>query len=717
MPFLQVIQSIMVRCFCAYTIVFLPMLMLPCFVQSQPNQATTKILVADTSRLSKSMSKELDEVVVTGTMKEVKRIESPVPVEVYSAAFLKKNPAFHVFEGLLHVNGVRPQNNCNICNTGEIKINGLPGAYTMVLIDGMPIVSALSTVYGLSGIPASMIERIEIVKGPASSLYGSEAIGGLINIITKKVSDKQSIGIDFMTTTWGETNTDLAFTNKVGNKANVLTGINYFNYANPIDQNKDGFTDLSLQQRISIFQKWAFQQKHDRQFNLAARYLYEDRWGGQMNWNKTYRGTDAVYGESIYTNRLELMGNYQLPVKEKMNLAFSLNHHHQNSMYGNTLYMGKQQVAFAQITWDKKIRNHDWLFGAASRYTYYNDNTPGTGALHPGSWGLQPQKVVLPGLFVQDEITLNEQHKILLGLRYDYHSTHGNIVTPRLAYKYTINPQQFLRLNMGTGFRVVNLFTEDHAALSGARKVVIAEQLKPEKSFNINLNYIHKLYGRNNNATTLDVSAFYTYFNNRIVGDFETDPNQIIYNNLQGHAISKGVSVGADIALQNRLKLNLGATYMDVALYQNGQKEQQILTERFSGTWTLSYKFPAIHLDVDYTGNLYSPMRLPLLGPLDPRQPYSPWYSLQNIQFSFHYWKGMELYGGIKNLLNFLPTRYSPFLIARAQDPFDKKVQFQPNGQVQATPDNPYALSFDPTYMFAPNQGVRGFLGIRYTLK
>jgi outer membrane receptor for ferrienterochelin and colicins len=323
----------------------------------------------------------------------------------------------------------------------------------------------------------------------------------------------------------------------------------------------------------------------------------------------------------------------------------------------------------------------------------------------------------LPGIFAQDEISFNQQHKLLVGLRYDYNSAHGNIFTPRIAYKYTINNQQFLRLNIGTGFRVVNLFTEDHAALSGARKVVLTEQLKPEQSFNINLNYIHKIYGKGSAATTLDFSAFYTYFNNRIVGDFETDPNQIIYSNLNGHAISKGVSANADIALNNGIKLNIGATYMDVALHNNQQKEQQILTERFSGTWSLSYRIPSIHLDIDYTGNVYSPMRLPLLGPLDPRQPYSPWYSLQNVQFTFHYWHGFELYGGVKNLLNFLPTRYSPFLIARANDPFDKSVQFQPDGQVQSTPDNPYALSFDPTYMFAPNQGIRGFLGIRYTIK
>ncbi|CAN0605987.1 unnamed protein product, partial [Ectocarpus sp. 12 AP-2014] len=114
----------------------------------------------------------LDEMVVTGTLKAVSRLESAVPVEVYKPTFLKQNPTPSIFEALQNVNGVRPQINCNVCNTGDIHINGLEGPYTLVLIDGMPIVSGLGTVYGLSGIPNSLIEQIEIVKGPASTLYG-----------------------------------------------------------------------------------------------------------------------------------------------------------------------------------------------------------------------------------------------------------------------------------------------------------------------------------------------------------------------------------------------------------------------------------------------------------------------------------------------------------------------------------------------------------------
>ena len=656
---------------------------------------------------------QLNEVVISGTLKPVRRLESPVPVEVYSPIFFKKNPTASIYEALQNVNGVRPQLNCGVCNTGDIHINGLEGPYTLVLIDGMPIVSSLSTVYGLSGIPNSLVERIEIVKGPASSLYGSEAVGGLINIITKNPTTAPIFSADIFSTSWLETNIDLGMKFTVGKKATALIGLNSFGYNQKIDNDGDGFTDVTLSNRISIFQKWTFDRKENRLFTLAGRGVYEDRFGGDLRWEKKHRGGDEIYGESIYTKRAELIGSYQLPSQERMMLSFSGNVHFQDSRYGTTSYIANQKIGFLQLTWDKKIGNNDLLTGIATRYNFYDDNTPATSNLSNNN----PEKTWLPGIFVQDEVSFNKNHSLLMGMRYDYNSIHGNIFTPRAAYKWKLNDDNIIRLNAGTGFRVVNLFTEDHAALTGARTVIIANDLKPEQSININLNYIRKINLDNGLFIGIETSLFHTRFSNKIISDYETNPNQIIYDNINGYAISQGISTNIDLNFPNGLKIIAGASILDNKNVENNKKETPFLTEKFTATWSASYKIHSLNLNIDYTGNLYAPMRLPLSSDLDPRASESPWYSLQNIQFTYSGLKNFECYAGIKNLLNFLPKQNNPFLIARTNDPFDKNVTYDTNGQALATTDNPYGLTFDTSYVYGPNQGIRSFFGLRYTLR
>ncbi|MBZ4190300.1 TonB-dependent receptor [Niabella beijingensis] len=653
------------------------------------------------------LAPDMQEIVVSGTLKAVSRQDSPVPVEVYTARYFKANPTPSLFDALQNINGVRPQLNCNICNTGDIHINGLEGPYTMILIDGMPIVSGLSTVYGLSGIPQSLTERVEIVKGPASTLYGSEAVGGLVNIITHKPGNTPALSVDVFGTSWRELNADLASGFRVGKKLRGLAGINYFNYSSPFDHNHDGFTDVTLQHRVSVFNKWELDRKNGRLFSLAGRYVHEDRWGGEFNWNKKFRGGDSVYGESIYTRRWELFGAYELPVKEKMQLLFSANGHDQNSAYGMIPFDARQYIGFLQLTWNKTLNRHDLTSGTALRYTYYDDNTPATAT--------QPERTWLPGVFVQDEITLNENNKLLAGLRYDYNSIHGSILTPRLNYKWNSpDKNNTLRFSIGNGYRVAQVFTEDHAALTGAREVIFMEALKPETSWNTNINFVKRIYTTSGGMIGLDATAFYTYFNNKIIADYDSNPKEIRFQNLSGHAVSRGVSLNLDLALISGLKLLAGATYMDVYSVEDQVRTRQLFTEKFTGVWNIGYQFPKWGLSIDYTGNVYSPMRLPLLSDTDPRPEFSPWWSIQNIQLTKKIGPELELYGGIKNLLNWTPGRGLPFLIARANDPFDKQVQFDADGKAAVTADNPYGLTFDPSYVYAPNQGIRGFLGIRW---
>jgi outer membrane receptor for ferrienterochelin and colicins len=647
----------------------------------------------------------LNDVVVSGTLKEISKKESTVSIDVISPKLFQQNPTPNIFEAIGMVNGVRPQLNCNVCNTGDIHINGMEGPYTMVMIDGMPIVSALSTVYGLMGIPNSIIERVEIQRGPASTLYGSEAVGGLINIITKNANKAPKWSVDFNTTSFLENNLDIAYKLKINHKIQSLLSANIFYFDKIWDNNNDGFTDVTLQKRISLFNKTNFERRQNRIANIAARLFYEDRWGGQTNYTKQFRGGDSIYGESIYTKRLELLANYQLPYfKDNVVLNSSFNIHNQNSVYGQTTYNALQVIGFNQITYNKMIANkHNFLAGAALRYTFYDDNTVVTQNLDTSN---NPSVIYLPGFFIQDDFKINIKNKMLIGLRYDINSVHGHIFSPRLNYKFSPNTSNSFRLSLGNGYRVVNLFSEEHAALTGARQVVILNELKPEQSWNISLNYVNNLSVKNG-FINFDLNLFYTYFTNRIVPDYLSNANQIIFNNLNGYAINRGLNFGLDANFSKGFKANLGFTLVDVFTVNtdsmnNETKIGQIQTPPLTVNYSTNYHFKKQNITIDLTGTLTSPMMLPIL-PNDFRPAESPWFTLLNLQVTKVFKNNISIYGGAKNILNFIPQ--NP--IMRPFDPFDKQVNI----------NNPNGYTFDPSYNYAPLQGIRFFAGIRFVLK
>jgi outer membrane receptor for ferrienterochelin and colicins len=645
-----------------------------------------------------SIKKELKEIVISGNITGIKKSESIIPVENISCTHLQKNPTPSLFESLSIINGVKPQINCNVCNTGDIHINGMEGPYTLVLIDGMPIVSGLSSVYGLSGIPTSLIERVEIIKGPASSLYGSDAMGGLINVITKKPTKSPKFSLENMNTNWLEFNTDIGFKGIIKEKTTILGGLNLFNYNEKIDNNKDGFTDIPVQNRMSLFTKFQFKQKEKNATEFGLRGVIENRWGGQINWSEPWAGSDSIYGESIKTRRLELIMKHQLIKKKKVIFQGSFNTHNQFSFYGTTPYNAIQNTLFLQL-FDTKIiqEKNSILYGISYKYISYDDNSPSTmdstGKIN------KPAITKLPGLFGQYTFQFNTIISSLIGYRYDYEENHKHIHSPRIGFKFKINQKQSLRYNYGTGFRIVNLFTEDHAALSGARKTIITENLNPERSYNHTLHYTFN-DSILNEPINIETSLFYTYFNNKIIGDFDSNPKEIRYKNLDGFAISKGFSINIDYNYKEKIKITLGTTLMEVYSVSEKIKQIQFHAPKYSGTFTFSYIFNKNTFD--FTGNWNGPMRLPIL-PNDFRPEYSPWFCIINLQHTYTKNK-ISIQSGIKNILNFIPQ--DP--IMRPFDPFDK----QTNNPIT----NPNNYTFDPSYNYASLQGVRLFLGLKYRI-
>ncbi|MGZ4043635.1 MAG: TonB-dependent receptor [Bacteroidia bacterium] len=656
-----------------------------------------------------SEEKALNEVVVTGTLKEINKDDSPVNIDIITPKLFQKTSTPNLFEATSLVNGVKPQINCNVCNTGDIHINGLEGPYTLILIDGMPIVSGLSSVYGLMGIPASMIERLEIAKGPAGALYGSEAMGGTINLITKNPAIAPKFYIDYYGTSYLENNLDLSAKLKVGKKVNWLIGTNTYYYDKIADINHDNFTDVTLQKRFSVFNKLQFERKDNKEFSIAARYVYEDRWGGETQWKKEFRGGDSVYGESIYANRAEFISKYQWPTREKVFTQLSYNFHDQDSYYGKTPFMALQSTGFAQTYWNKQFGRSDFLIGVAYKNLWFDDNTVVTQS-DDGKTN-KPDNTNTIGLFLQNEMQLDSasKHKLLLGFRGDYNNVYKFVPSPRVAYKWSPNYKFIFRLNFGTGFRIVNVFTEDHAALTGARTVEFVNKIKPERSYNGSVNVVYKMKITPSRMIIWDASVFYYYFTNKIYANYDADPNKVIYDNLNGYAFSRGGSLNATLASTNNFKFILGATYSDV---ENVNKDStgkevfswQLQSTKWSGNIIVGYALPKPNIKIDVTGNWYGPQRLPIL-PKDYRPEFSPWFCLLSLQVTKTFNNKIEVYGGVKNLFNFIPR--DP--IMRPNDPFDK----QANDPV----NNPNGYTFDPSYNYAPVQGIRGYAGVRVTVR
>ncbi|ELR71447.1 TonB-dependent receptor [Fulvivirga imtechensis AK7] len=655
----------------------------------------------------------LDEVVVTGTMKPTFVKASPIKVEVVTSQYINTfSPAAasSIVEGIKLVNGVQEVVACGVCFTNSISINGLPGPYTAILMDGTPIYGNLASVYGLNGIPNMIIDRFEVIKGPSSTLYGSEAVAGVINIITKDPEDQPKLSIDIMGTSHLESFGNISTAPKIGRSTGFI-GLNYAYINDFDDRNTDGFGDIANLDRYSLFTKWNLYRKSNRRFTLAAKYYYEDRRNGVEEFlnNRNYkalRGSDSIYGESIYTHRAELFGTYELPTYEHLKIDYSFSRHLQDSYYGADHYEAEQAIAFTNFIWDKEIASHSLLAGLTTRYQYYDDNTVATA---DGSDN-KPNNQFIPGIFLQDEWKITPAFTLLTGGRLDHYSEHGYIFSPRMNVKIKASEWTTIRANTGTGFRIVNLFTEDHAFVTGQRSVEITEALKPERSYNGALNVNH-VYTVGRSQGTIDVDAYYTYFTNKIIPDY-SDPERIIYANTNGHAITKGIGFNITHEFVFPLSVNLGYNMQEVT--QTEPNEQNIIettdiefAPQWSSIFTANYTLSELKMTLGYTFRLTGPMALPEVydvnsqGELlsNPRALESDPFAIHNVQAVKEFNSRWSVYAGVQNIFDYIQP-VSPL-----------------TGYNDPTAPAGFSQYFDTAYSFAPIHGREFYLGIKWDLQ
>ncbi|HEX7367900.1 MAG TPA: TonB-dependent receptor [Pelobium sp.] len=453
----------------------------------------------------------LDQVVVTGTRTPKRSTNSPVIVNLINSKTLDQVIATSLAEGLKYQPGLRVETDCQTCNYTQLRMNGLQGGYSQILVNSRPIFSPLTGLYGMEQIPTNMIDRIEIVRGGVSALYGSSAIGGTVNIITKiPEGNNYNISNTFQRIKGQTTDNVIAGNGSIVNDERNA-GISFFvNNRNRghYDANADNFSEAPQLKDNSLGTNLFFNPTENQKLALSLSSIYEYRFGGEIVKKPAYL---AQQSEERTHNTFMGSADYSISFnKNKNSLSFyygwqNTNRKHytgivpdlalaQAALFANppygisnvTTYQGGLQLnnAFDKFLGGKAVLTtgaeyvYDSVFDEIDAYKYLIDQTTKNTAL-----------------FVQNDWDISKNINFLTGFRLDKHNLVDHVIfSPRLSLMYKLQKETQFRLGWGTGFRAPQAFDADlHIAFAGGgvSRISLADDLKEERSnsFTGSVNY------------------------------------------------------------------------------------------------------------------------------------------------------------------------------------------------------------------------------------
>lgn len=485
-------------------------------------QATADVATGKTAKLDFRLSPDafmLDQVVVTSSKTETRRRESPALVNITSGKLLGNIGACSLADGLDFQPGVRVENDCQNCGFTQVRINGLDGHYSQILMNSRPVFSALAGVYGLEHIPANMIDRIEVMRGGGSALFGSSAIGGTINIITKdpQANSAQlshtltSIGISGSLENNTTVNASVVTDN---NKAGIMV-YGQSRYRDGYDHDADGFTEIALLKSQTIGARTFVRPGDSSRLTLEYHNTHEYRRGGDNTGEPPHM---AMVAEEADHNIHAAEATYDLWVRQRrdhISIFSAMQSTRRKSYYGS------------EMDPDAYGRTSDVVVTAGGQWTHPMDRFLFMPAefvggveysfnrLHDVTLGYDHdilQRVNIYSAYLQNEWR-DERFGFLVGARIDKHSMIKKaIVSPRVNVRFNPSANFNFRASYSTGFRSPQAYDEDfHVAIVGGERVVtiLAPGLKQESSQSVSLSA--DMYQRFGNVqTNILVEGFFT---------------------------------------------------------------------------------------------------------------------------------------------------------------------------------------------------------------
>ncbi|MBU6158694.1 MAG: TonB-dependent receptor [Bacteroidetes bacterium] len=650
---------------------------------------SAKVSPAQTTTDSDSLPKNkvLSEVVITGTRTYKRQTESPVIVSVINQKTLYNLQACNLAEGLKFQPGLRIETNCQTCNYTQLRMNGLQGGYSQILINGRPLFSPLMSLYSMEQIPANMIERIEVVRGGGSSLYGSSAIGGTVNVITRR-TQKNGFEIQSFYQHTGNQSPDwitggnATVMNKNGKAGTTL----FFNTRNRAyyDANNDGFSELSQLKSKAAGLNSFYKISPHQKIEFNAGYINEYRSGGEMTGIPVEKRQQAE--ERTHHIALANM-DYQINFNNRQSsfiffagaqhtdrshytgilpdIPADISAHFSNPPYGNSFTTSLQ--GGIQLNHQLNIFKTRNVLTIGSEYLSekVNDVIPAYRYAirqHTRNWGT----------FIQSDWDISQQLNLLSGIRIDRHNFLSHWVgSPRVALLYKFAPTTQFRLSYGTGFRAPQAFDTDlHIAFAagGVSRVQLSDQLREEyaQSWSASFNY---------DQASADFIAGFTLeaFSTRLQHAFVleekgNDPFGLIFEKRNGSAAKvRGLTLEVRANYKKRIQLESGFTLQrnlftePVAYIEGIAPTRNFLrtpsTYGFANLQCFFNKKWQANINYVYTGS----MEVLHVGgaenfPNDALINTRPFSEINlKINYTFELWNSgywLECFAGIRNLLN-----------------------------------------------------------------
>lgn len=626
----------------------------------------------------------LNQVVISATRGLQKRTEAPMIVSVTNSKTLQKVQAISLSEGLNFQPGLRMETNCQNCGFTQVRMNGLDGAYSQILLDNRPIFSALNGVYGLDQIPSNMIERIEVVRGGGSSLYGSNAIAGTINIITKEPI-KSSFEINnYLGLIDGKTPDKATTVNGTIVSDDLNSGLQFFGMQRnrkSFDANGDNFTEMTSMENQTFGLKSFYKPSINTKITADFHSISEFRRGGENNFN--LQPFEAYITEQIASKTIGagLTLESYINDKDKYSIYANVQQSKNDNFYG-----GRVNDDFGNIDLDESLKGFGntevKTFITGAQWNKKQDKfLNGSGSLtlgsefkseemidqKPGFNAFVNQTLNILGIYAQQEWQVNQKMKVLGGLRADFHNAAEEtvILNPRATVLYDVKENLQWRSSYAKGFRAPQVFSEDiHARIAAGEValVVLADNLQSETSHSFLTSFD---YSKNNLNSEMGFTfeLFYTRLQNPFVLE---QIEETLWEKRNGKGANVlGVNLEGKYAIGEKWQLQYGAT-IQKAVYDEAVQWSENVTNtnrnffrspNFYGNFIATYA-PEKHLQNNlsfiYTGSMFTPHYEGFIAN-DKLEKTKSFYEINwksAYIFSISDTLQLEVSGGIQNILN-----------------------------------------------------------------